>query len=149
MKRNPEDPLAKKSLPVLSEVVTGPVPRVVDVHKAPKFITILRIDPEKRTIAMRQMRCGKNAIPEVKRIVKAKDITARRISQVIVDGAEVPICIGVGIGLADEVKTWRVRGGEFTAGIGIMFGQGPGGGMISVPVDVEWAKKMIIWGDEA
>lgn len=150
VKRNPQDPLARSTLPVLSEAVTGPVPRVVQTpNTAPKEIKIIRVDPEKRTIAMRKMRCGKTAVSEVRRIVKAKDLGHKRISQMIVDGAEVPIIVAVGINLPDSAKEWRIRGSEFTAGIGILFGQGPGGGMVDVPVDVDWATKMIIWKEDA
>lgn len=150
MKRNPQDPLSK-ALPVLSPEVTGlSVPKVVAAPaKAPKFINIIRIDPTKRTIAMRQLRCGKNAVPEVRKIVKARDLGHKRVSQMIVDGETVPIIVAVGLNLPDEAPTWRIRGSEDTAGIGMLFGQGPGGGMVDVPVDVEWAKKMVVWGDAA
>ncbi len=49
----------------------------------------------------------------------------------------------------DNLPGWRLRGGEPTAGPSILFGQGIGGGMVDVPVDLEWLRQQLVWTDPA
>lgn len=104
-------------------------------------INIIRINPEKQSVAAMSMRCGKNAVPEIRRIVRAKEIGWRELIEV--NG--VVLVTSGGVNLGEDVPGWRILGGEDTAGISILFGKGPGGAMTHVPVDRAWVEKRVRW----
>jgi hypothetical protein len=133
-----------------------------------KSIVIVRIDPAARSIARMKMACGRDATREVRRILRAAsgaaigwhkliDVEEKRITSKVPDmlraGQTIEVDAGptplIAAGLLDVDKAaqiWRLRGCETHAGIGILFGQGVGGGMVDVPVDVAWIERRIIWG---
>jgi hypothetical protein len=130
-------------------------------------ITIIRIEPETQAIAKMRMRCGKNAVPEVRRILRAGraqnigshqliDVEEKRLvtkaqhpqfigMTVDVDAGPTPL-VAAGVLNADEsIAKWHLKGCEEHAGIGLLFGKGIGGGMVDVPVDVAWVRARIVW----
>lgn len=130
-------------------------------------ITIIRIEPETQSIAKLRMRCGKNAVPEVRRILRATrtqrigshelvEIEEKRLYRkephprligvkVDVDAGPTPL-VAAGVLNADEaIAKWHLKGCEQHAGIGLLFGKGIGGGMVDVPVDVAWVRARIVW----
>lgn len=134
-------------------------------------IIVIRIDPASRTVVKMKKRFGRDATGEVRRILRGKaranlgwrtllDIDEKRLTSTVPDmknpGASIEIDAGptplIAAGLLDadeSLPTWRLRGTDDHAGIGLLFGQGKGGGMIDVPVSVEWIEKRILWGAEA
>lgn len=113
--------------------------------KAPTHIQIIRIDPYKRSIAKIKFKCGRNAVPEVKRILRAQTVGHQELQRVLLSGNEAPLIVAAGLDIEKTEPGWRLRGGEVTVGISMLFGKGAGGGMIDVPVDVEWVKRSIVW----
>ncbi|MDC7810527.1 hypothetical protein [Sphingomonas koreensis] len=130
-------------------------------------ITIIRIDPDNQAIAKMRMRCGRNAVPEVRRILRAGraqkigshelvNIEEKRLFRkephpkligvsVDVDAGPTPL-VAAGVLNADEaIAKWHLKGCEDHAGIGLLFGKGIGGGMVDVPVNVAWVRSRIVW----
>lgn len=130
-------------------------------------ITIIRIDPEAQAIAKLRMRCGKNAVPEVRRILRASraqnigshpliDVEEKRLLKkephprligikIDVDAGPTPL-VAAGVLNSDEaIAKWRLKGCAEHSGIGLLFGKGVGGGMVDVPVDVDWVRARIVW----
>lgn len=62
------------------------------------------------------------------------------------DAGPMPLIVA-GDALAEEgTPGFRFRGiGKSTAGYGLLFGQGPGGGMVNCPVDAEWLERHLVW----
>lgn len=122
-----------------------------------KSIIIVRIDPSNRSITRLKMVCKRNAMPEVRRILRAhpgEEIGWHRLLDIEppddVLAAPVPLIAAGLIDASEDMLGWRLRGCAGHAGIGILFGQGPGGGMIDVPVDTNWVARRIVWSaDEA
>lgn len=132
-----------------------------------KSIIIIRIDPVTRSIAKMKMPCGRDATREVRRILRAEaraqigwhrlvDIEEKRLTSTVpdmrragatikVDAGPTPLIAAGLLDVADSSSVWRLRGCEDHAGIGILFGQGSGGGMVDVPVDVAWVERRIVW----
>lgn len=105
-------------------------------------IKILRIDPVRQNIVPMTMKCGKNAAREICRIVRAKRIGSHKLLEL---ESGVPLVVASGLDVDEAMKGWRLKGSEDTAGVGILFGQGPNGGMIDVPVNVKWVQQRIAW----
>jgi hypothetical protein len=110
-------------------------------------ITIIRIDPNGRKIAAMLFKCGKNAVPEVRRVLRAVKVGHYQAAVIGKPEAEggIPLMVAGGLDMPDEAPAWRLRGAQDTAGIGMLFGKGPNGGMIDVPVDVAWVEREIVW----
>ncbi len=130
-------------------------------------LNLIRIDPAAHSVVLMKVRIGRNATREVARMLRAPAIdrigwrvlveiedkprmkpapdplNARRMIMVP-DGPTPLVAAGV-LDLPDETPAWRLRGCESHAGIGLLFGQGGGGGMVDVPVDIEWVNKRILW----
>jgi hypothetical protein len=116
------------------------------------MITIIRIDPDLRRVAAMRLRCGKNAVPEVKRICRAKkvghyELTRIETSDAAGNSVEVPLLVAAGLEVTEDQPGFRLRGGQDTAGVGMLFGRGDNGGMVDVPVDTDWVKREIVWLD--
>ncbi|MBX9816162.1 MAG: hypothetical protein K2X76_15800 [Sphingomonas sp.] len=120
-------------------------------------LILIRIDPVSRTIVPMKLRIGRDATRKMRQMLGAK--TGEQIGwhQLIdveltsaKDGkpeASVPL-IAAGLLDRDEgAPTWRLRGLAEHSGIGMLFGRGPGGGMVSVPVNKDWVEKRIIWSE--
>jgi len=106
-----------------------------------KDIVILRVDPTKDSIAPVRIRIGKNAVPEIRRICRAKKVGWREIMDI--DGTV--LVVAAGLEVDEAMRGWRILGGEDTAGIGILFGRGAAGGMIDCPVDSAWLRSRVKW----
>lgn len=106
---------------------------------------IIRIDPDRRTIAQMKPTFGKNATPTLTRLVRAKRLGSRAVHRI--DNRDVVVVAAIDVDEAN--KKWRLRGGEETAGIGVIFGRivGDNPGMIDSPVDAAWVRERIEWLD--
>jgi len=129
-------------------------------------INFIRIDPYGQTIARLRQKFGasnERVIRDIRKIVRSEQIDLRQL-QVIeekrlikagfdvvtrqptsTDEGGTPLLVAAGVLHADNVAGWRLLGCEDTMGIGILFGQGIGGGMVDCPVDLEWVRKRIRW----
>lgn len=103
-------------------------------------VTVLRVDPDRRTIAPMRILVGKDAIPAFKKLCRSKRIGWHELMEV----DEVKLSVASGLDVPEEQRMWRIRGAEENAGIGILFGQA-GAGMTDCPVKKEWLEKRIIW----
>jgi hypothetical protein len=108
-----------------------------------KAVIIIKVDPNKRTIARMPM------IPSIKGIrtlITTSKVGWRKLLEDV--NGEILLCaskVDRDRGKAD--KEWRIRGGENTAGIGILFGtlDKKLDGMWHCPVDVAWVEARIVW----
>lgn len=126
----------------------------------PKPVTIIKIDPERRIIARMSV---KPSIPGVRILIGCSNIGHRVLLQ---DAGDPPEQLIVGARVDQDPgkpkKEWRLRGGDNTVGVGILFGTKTirteaesrawgqpigwrSSTMWHVPVDVEWVKSRIIW----
>lgn len=134
-------------------------------------IIIIRINPETRKIARMKARFGRDATANVRRILGGQpsaqlgwrhilDIEDKRRTSTVpdmkraghtitIDAGPTPLIMAGLLDASEDLPTWRLRGTEDQAGIGILFGRGVGEGMVDVPVSVEWVEKRIVWGSEA
>lgn len=129
-------------------------------------ITIIRIDPATQAIARMRQKFGSNndrVVRDVQKLVRAKDIDLRQLQvieetrltktgfspvtreQVTEDKGGTPLIVAAGANKEENIVGWRLLGCEDTMGIGILFGQGIGGGMVDCPVDLEWVKRRLRW----
>jgi hypothetical protein len=106
-------------------------------------LRVLRINPVTRVIAPMLIDVGHNAVPLIKRLVRAKEIGWREVMPI---GPDILVVAG-GLEMPEETPGWRLVGGEDTSGIGLLFGRGLGGAMWHVPVDKAWAESRIRWLD--
>lgn len=109
-----------------------------------KQVAIIRIDPYRRTIARILMESGRSAAignRAAKRILKATHVGFRKVMEL----EPVALAVAGRLDVTETMPGWRFAGSEDTAGISFLFGQGDGGGMTDVPVDVDWVRKRIIW----
>jgi hypothetical protein len=105
-------------------------------------LTMLRIDPGTKTIATIQVRIGKNATAEVRRLCRAKKVGWREVISV----GDAVLTVAGGVELDEATPGWRLPGGEDSAGICIVFGKGAhSGGMADCPVSADWLRERIIW----
>lgn len=110
-----------------------------------KPVRMMRIDPLKRTVAAITVRIGKNASPELRRVCRCKSLGWREVTSV---GDHV-IAVVAPDQVEPEVGAWRLRGGDDTAGISLLFARGPGQGMTDLPneIDAQWVLDRIEWID--
>lgn len=109
-----------------------------------KSVIVIRIDPAAEAIAKLALHAPRNpniVLRNVQRMVRAPVVQAREI----VDMQPVPLMLAVGMDIAETMLGFRLPGMDEIAGIGILFGRGPNGGMVDVPVDVDWVRKRISW----
>lgn len=104
-------------------------------------IRVLRVDPLNRTVAAIAIRIGKNANPLLRRICRAKEIGWREVTTV----NDQVIAVVAAVEVDPAVGAWRLRGGDDTAGISVMFARGPGNGMLDFPETAQWALDRIEW----
>jgi hypothetical protein len=101
-------------------------------------VRIIRVDPVHRKIAQLLM---KPSSLDAIRVCRAAPVGYRQL--LVID--EVPLMVAGGMDASPDNGGWRIGGSDNTAGISFLFGQGPGGGMVNVPVDQEWLEERIIW----
>lgn len=109
-------------------------------------IIVIRIDPVKRAVARLMLHAPRSpamVLRNVKRLARAKVVQAREI--VAMD--PVPLMLAAGMDIDETMPGWAMPGLDDTAGIGILFGRGPGGGMTDVPVSIDWVRKRVRWVD--
>lgn len=130
-----------------------------------KSIVVLRIDPNKRTIAAMSLRAGKNLTPDLLRILRVRHIVSRKIldhpskrqlvpnprshlqgQPAMIDKGPIGIMVVAGRDVDESDNGWRIRGGEDTAGISIVYGGvGDAEIMADSPVNAEWLRERIQW----
>lgn len=66
--------------------------------------------------------------------------------QHICDVNGVPLYVAADAEAAEGQGGFRFRGTKaVTAGIGVLFGRGPGGGLVSAPIDMQWLRSHLVW----
>jgi hypothetical protein len=151
--------LPMSRIPVTEDPKPGQVPVGVDVAAdAPtppslaataaklldwKHLTMIRIDPKNQAIAKIRKKVGKDATRLVAEIVRAKEVQAHQLISI----GDTALIVAAAVSVEEGTHAWRIRGCEDTAGIGLLFGKGDGGGMIDCPVDIDWVKRRIKWID--
>ena len=109
-------------------------------------IFVIRIDPDRQTVAKIPFTVSPDSIPAVRRIVKAKDnVGFREIAQL--HGRS--ILVAGELNQDRDVKEWRLLGGETHVGIGLLYSIKKDGGMVSAVCDVPWVRRHIQWLDAA
>lgn len=129
-------------------------------------ITFIRIDPATQAIARMRKQFGasnERVIRDIRKIVRGDEIDLRQLLVIeevrrlqkgfdpatrqptTTDHGGTPLLVAAGGGKGDDCPGWRLLGCEDTMGIGILFGQGVGGGMVDCPVDLDWVRKRIRW----
>ena len=102
---------------------------------------MIRIDPKTQAIAKIRKKVGKDATKLVRDIVRAREIQAHQLINI----GDTALIVAAAVQVEEGTHAWRIRGCEDTAGIGLLFGKGPGGGMIDCPVDIDWVNRRIVW----
>lgn len=111
----------------------------------PKPVTIIKIDPERRMIVRMSI---KPSIFGVRQLIGCANIGHRILLH---DAKGEMLLVGARVDQDREKpkKEWRIRGGDNTVGVGILFGtlNRKLDGMWHVPVDVEWVKRHVVWAE--
>jgi hypothetical protein len=122
-----------------------------------KSIVIIRLDPLHQTITKLRKEFGRNAMPAVRQVLRAKtsdkigwhrliDIDEKRLFKPDgSDGGPTSLVAAGFLNVQREQRRWQFRGCDDHAGVGFLFGQGIGGGMVDCPVDLEWVNSRIQW----
>ena len=112
-------------------------------------LILIRIEPVTRTVVPMKLRIGRDATRKMRQMLGAKPNDQIGWHQLL-DVENVPLIAAGVLGRDDDVPTWRLRGAsDDHSGIGMLFGRGPGGGMVDVPVSRDWVERRIVWGKEA
>lgn len=118
----------------------------------PVPIRIIKIDPERRLIVQMPM------VPSIRGVRQLINATATNIGwrKLVEDvhGEHLLCASRTNVDEEKPLKEWRLRGGENTAGMGILFGtlNKKMDGMWHCPVTKSWVERNIIWaepGDDA
>lgn len=124
-------------------------------------VAVIRIDPYQR-IFTKVVITGRDFAQPMRRLTRAKQLGHRKLLDIeekrIIGqrqgpkGVETfddgPAMLHVAADAdADKGKPgWRMRGGETTVGYSVLFGASKSG-TITVPVDLEWVEKHLVWVD--
>jgi hypothetical protein len=108
-----------------------------------KSVRILRVDPNRRTVATMFLRAVKDATPQLRKLVRANDIGSREIMQI--DGK--PLMCIAGLAVDESMKGWRMRGGDDTGGVAVLTGRNEANVLIDVPISREWILSRLEWMD--
>lgn len=106
-------------------------------------ISVLKIDPVKRKIAMIRIKPSTSGV----RSVLGMGTLRHHVVLDDVNGERLIAGMRVGLERDDKTPEWRVRGCSNYAGVGILFGtrnrsmEFPA----DVPVDLAWAEREIVW----
>lgn len=110
-------------------------------------LILIRVEPVTRTIVPMRLRIGRDATRKMRQMLGAKSNEQIGWRQLL-DVENVPLIAAGLLDREDGVPTWRLQGAsEDHSGIGMLFGRGPGGGMVDAPVSREWVERRIVWGD--
>ena len=104
---------------------------------------VWRINPDNKTIAPMLLDATKKDFALVlQRMIRATALGHRHL----LDVDNTRLLVAADAEATDTICGWRIRGtSETTAGIGVLFGQGPNGGLIAAPVDRKWIERHIVW----
>ena len=103
---------------------------------------IIRIDPEKRAFTAMHFEGGRSFVRPVCKILRCKRLGHKYVCDV--DG--IRLYVAADAEAATDLPGFRFRGSsDSTAGLAILFGQGPNGGMVDSPADIEWVRRRLIW----
>ncbi len=108
-----------------------------------KAIRIIRIDPQRRTVAVMMVKAARDVTPELRRMIRSSDLTQRDLLDV---GGQPLMCIARR-DVEEDMQGWRLRGTEDTAGIAVLTGHNAENVLIDVPVSRDWVLKRIEWLD--
>lgn len=107
-------------------------------------IAIIRIDPFRKTVARLLMRVSdRHSVREASRICRAPRVGHHHLLDV--EGVPLMAAGGLDLDFDENMRGWRLKGSQSTAGYSFLFGRGPSGGMVPVPVDVDWVRQRIVW----
>lgn len=126
-------------------------------------LTLIRVDPTKRTVVALRKSIGSNPAG-VQRVIQNLIFPARNADtfptidarillqielphDVGIFQRPVPLVVSGRAVTGEDEQAWRIKGCENTTGIGLLFGQGPNGGMVDCPVSKAWVEERIVWVD--
>jgi hypothetical protein len=136
----------------------------------PRQIRVIRVDPVKQHFTPMLIEGGRDLARPIQRAIRAQQLGWRELCRIeetrlmgvrdkadgrgteTFDAGPTPLIVAADAMAEMGTPGFRMRGqSESTAGISVLFGQGPGGGMIDCPVDVEWMNRHLVWltGTEA
>lgn len=112
-----------------------------------KTYRIWRIDPAKKAIAPLMLDAGqRNFALTLQRMCRAGQLGHNFVADV----GDVRLCVASDAQAEEGQPGFRFRGTKpVTAGIGVLFGQGAGGGLVAAPVDREWIDRHLVWTSPA
>lgn len=126
---------------------------------------VIRVDPKLRTFSFVALKGNRNGFAQaIRRSLRCHTLGHRLLCKiddrrligerrdetnkiVTYDAGPSQLYAAANAIAVDGEPGWRLRGGETTAGPSILFGQGVGGGMVDVPVDLDWLRHQLVWTD--
>lgn len=109
-----------------------------------KSVRILRVDPDRRTVATMFLKGVRDATPQIRRLTRASRVGSREMIQI--DGA--PLMCIAGLDVDEAMRGWRLRGGDDTGGVAILTGRNPDNNLLTdVPVSRQWLLDRLEWLD--
>jgi hypothetical protein len=111
----------------------------------PLPIRILKVDPNKRLIAQMAIM---PSIKGVRTMIQVSKVAWRTLLEDM-NGEKLLVAAKADRDRGKADKEWRIRGGENTAGISILFGtlDKKMEGMWHCPVSKEWLERNIVWAE--
>lgn len=108
---------------------------------------VWRLDPHKKAIAPLMLsRKKKDFALTIQRMCRAAQLGHAFL--IDVDG--VKLCVASDAQAEEGQPGFRFTGtSTVTAGIGVLFGQGAGGGLVAAPVDRAWIDRHLVWTSPA
>lgn len=126
-------------------------------------IAAIKIDPFRQHYTPILLK-GSNLVQPIQRLLKAKQLgwfelcridaihqighrqRADGLGMETYDGGPTPLMVAADASPEENHPGFRFRGiGQATAGHGLLFGRGLGGGMVNCPVDKDWLTRHLIW----
>lgn len=116
-----------------------------------KKIRIIRVDPVRQRLTYMEVR---PSLLNVRNVIRASQIGAHDQFEFPAqwpnakggfDEIRMPLTIGARTDVDEMTHGFRLRGGEDTCGVAVLFGRGPAGGMAPPPVTREWVQRHLIW----
>jgi hypothetical protein len=126
-------------------------------------VRAIKIDPFRRHYTPILL-SGANFVKPIQRILQARQLGWQELCRIDAvrlmgtrprangigtenyDAGPMPLLVAADAIASEGQPGFRFRGiGRATAGYGLMFGQGIGGGMVNCPVTSEWLRAHIVW----
>lgn len=113
------------------------------------FVIVAKIIPLAQRIVPMRLH-GSNHAESIRRQIGCKQIGWKRLLNIQLEDEKggpinIPLCVAADSAAPRDQPGFRLIGGETTAGISFLFGEGPGGGMVHCPVDLEWIQRHLRW----